>query len=204
MMPPQAHAASSLHFERTSMPDIRTLRPALKAPLEPARLSREDASRRRAMLLHPANFKPSTSPGSEAGGRAGELSSRFECLHADLVGRGLAEKDARTEVARIAAREVWDGFAAQLRRHRAAGRQLDANVLAVALASMQGMTLALLRHQGDLGYAIRAVSTALRRLRYNGGLLERLHPHGSPAFTDATITLQSLEAFLARPQTKAA
>lgn len=186
------------------MPDIRTLRPALKAPPEPARLSREEACRRRAMLLHPSNFKPATSAGSEAGSKAGELSSRFACLHEDLVGRGLAENEARTEVARIAAREVWDGFAAQLRRHRAAGRQMDANVLAVALASMQGLTLALLRHRGDLGYASRAVSTALCRLQYNGRLLDRLHPHGSPAFTEATITLQSLEAFLARPQTKAA
>ncbi|WP_235565140.1 hypothetical protein [Arthrobacter sp. Soil764] len=151
------------------------------------------------MLLHPSNFKPSTSPGTDAGGMAEELSSRFECLHEDLVCRGLPDNEARTEVARIAAREVWDGFALQLRRHRAAaGRQMDANVLAVALTSIQGMTLALLRHQGDLAYASRAVSTALRRLQYNSGLLDRLHPHGSPAFKDAALILHSVEAFLRR------
>lgn len=180
------------------MPDIRTLRPARPSIQEHAPLSREEAARRRAMLLHPSNFKPSTSPGSEADRMAEELGSRFECLHEDLVCRGLPENEARTEVARIAAREVWDGFASQLRRHRAAGRQMDANVLAVALTSIQGMTLALLRHQGDLAYASRAVSTALRRLQYNGGLLDRLHPHGSPAFKDAAFTLQTVEAFLDR------
>ncbi|MDQ0733031.1 hypothetical protein [Arthrobacter sp. B1I2] len=189
------------------MPHIRTPRPARLSQATarlssraPARLSQEEAARRRAMLLHPSNFKPSPSPGSDAGARAQELSSRFKYLHEDLVCRGLPGNQARTEVARIAAREVWDGFASQLRRHRAAGRQMDANVLAVALTSIQGMTLALLRHQGDLSYAGRAVSTALRRLQYNGGLLDRLHPHGSPAFKDATVTLQSLEAFLSHRQ----
>jgi len=182
------------------MPDIRVLRHARLSPQETARLPQEEAARRRAMLLHPSNFKPSASPGNDAGARAEELRSRFECLYEDLVCRGLPEKEARTEVARIAAREVWDGFARQLRLHRAAGRQMDANVLAVALTSIKGLTLALLRNQGDLPYAGRAVSTALRRLQYNGGLLDRLHPHGSPAFDNATATLRSLEAFLSAGQ----
>lgn len=176
--------------------DIRTLR---TAPLSPA-----EAARRRAMLLHPSNFKPAASPGSEAGRRAGELSSRFQHLHEGLVAGGLTEEEARTEVARIAAREVWDGFASQLRDHRAAGRQMDANILAVALTSIQCMTKALPRHPGDLDYATRTVGTARRRLQYNGGLLHRLHPHRNPTFEDAVITLQSLEDFLVRAQPKAA
>lgn len=128
----------------------------------------------------------------------------LEFLHQELLCRGLPDNEARTEVARIAARKVWDGFAAQLRRHRAAGRQVDANVLAVALGSMQGMTFPLLRHRGDVDFASRAIGTARRRLRHNGGLLHRLHPHGNPAFDEADATFQSLEVFLARPRPRAA
>lgn len=193
----QAHPAGWLDFERTGMSaDIRTLRPVP--------LSQAEAARRRAMLLHPSNFTPAQSPADECGKQAEELAARFDCLHREFLDRGLSANEARTEVARTAAREIWDGFASQLRRHRAAGQQMDANVLAVALASIQCMTQALPRHPGDLDYAGRTVSTARRRLQYNGGLLHRLHPHRNPAFQDAVTTLQSLELFLSHPQRKAA
>ncbi|MFP5312982.1 MAG: hypothetical protein ACLGH7_11365, partial [Actinomycetes bacterium] len=91
-----------------------------------------------------------------------------------------------------------------LREYRAAGRQMDANIIAVALTSLQCMTKALPRHPADLEHAARTVSTARRRLQYNGGLLHRLHPHRNPAFEDAVIILQSLEDFLLSHQPKAA
>lgn len=175
--------------------------------LRSARVSQADAARRRAMLLHPSNFTPAPSAAGEADETAKkveELAHRFGCRQKELMEGGLPADEAVTEVARTAAREIWDGFASQLRRHRAAGQQMDANVLAVALASIQCMTQALPRHPGDLGYAFRTVSTARRRLQYNGGLLHRLHPHRNPAFQEAVTTLQSLEVFLTRPQQKAA
>lgn len=176
--------------------DILTFRPV---PVPQA-----EAARRRAMLLHPSNFKSAASTGTGAGRNAQELRTRFDRLYEDLTGRGLPANEARTEVARIAAREVWDGFATELRNHRKAGRQLDANILVVALTSIQCVTRALPRHPGDLEYAGRAVGTARRRLQYNGGLLHRLHPHRNPAFDDAVATFESLEDFLLRPQPKAA
>ncbi|TQJ58003.1 hypothetical protein FBY30_0204 [Arthrobacter sp. SLBN-83] len=167
-------------------------------------LSQVEAARRRAMLLHPSNFKSAaTTAGSEASGKAQDLRNRFECLYEDLMERGLSEQEARTEVARIAAREVWDGYASELRNHRTLGRQMDANILAVALTSIQCVTKALPRHPGDLEYAGRAVSTARRRPQYNGGLLHRLHPHRNPAFEDGVATFEALEDFL-RPQQRAA
>ena len=175
--------------------------------LRPVRVSPDEAARRRAMLLHPSNFTPAPSPAGEPGPTekdVEELANRFDRLRKDLTDRGLQADEARTEVARTAARDIWDGFAAQLRGHRAAGQQMDANVLAVALASIQCMTRALPRHPGDLVYASRTVSTARRRLQYNGGLLHRLHPHRNPAFQDAVVTLQALEVFLTRRQQKAA
>lgn len=172
--------------------DILTLHPA---PLPPS-----EAARRRAMLLHPSNVTPRASDSSlqEPGyaRQAEELAARFDGLHQEMLNRGLPAREALTEVARTAARDIWDGFALRLRRHRAAGEQIDANVVAVALASIQCMTRALPRHPGDLDYAARTVSTARRRLQYNGGLLHRLHPHRNPAFQEAVATLQSLEAFL--------
>jgi hypothetical protein len=176
--------------------DILTLHTALTPRVE--------ASRRRAMFLHPSNFTPDSSAGCEGGQKTDELAARFECLHEDLMDRGLPEGEARTEVVRIAAREVWDGFASRLRRHRVAGDQMDANVLVVALSSIQGLTLSLVRHPGDLAYASRAVSGARRRLQFNGGLLDRLHPHANPAFSEADTTFQSLEYFLSQSQATAA
>lgn len=175
--------------------------------LRPAQVSQAEAARRRAMLLHPSNFTPTPSAAGETDETAKkveELANRFGCLQKELMEGGMPADQARTEVARSAARDIWDGFASQLRRHRAAGQQMDANVLAVALASIQCMTQALPRHPGDLGYAFRTVGTARRRLQYNGGLLHRLHPHRNPAFHDAVVTLQSLELFLTGPQQKAA
>ncbi|MFC4395639.1 hypothetical protein [Arthrobacter sedimenti] len=175
--------------------------------LRPARVSQAEAARRRAMLLHPSNFTPAPSAAGETDDVAKKvkaLAGRFECFHKELVEGGVPADEARTEVARAAARDIWDGFASQLRGHRAAGQQMDANVLAVALASIQCMTQALPRHPGDVVYASRTVSTARRRLQYNGGLLHRLHPHRTPAFNDAVITLQSLELFLTGGQQKAA
>jgi len=176
--------------------DILTLHTAPTSPAE--------AARRRAMLLHPSNFKTAGFSGGEAVKKSDELTLRFELLYEELTGQGLPEENARTEVARIAAREIWDGFASRLRHHRAAGHQMDANVLAVALGSIQGLALPLARHAGDLAYARRAVSIARRRLQYNGGLLDRLHPHANPAFSEADATLQSLEVFLAQSEAKAA
>lgn len=98
----------------------------------------------------------------------------LECLHQELLCRGLPDNEARTEVARIAARKVWDGFAAQLRRHRAAGRQVDANVPAVALGSMQGMTFPLLRHRGDVDFERHST-------------FERLSTTGSACSTPAEV-----------------
>lgn len=72
------------------------------------------------------------------------------------------------------------------------------------LAALQGMTFPLLRHRGDVDFASRAIGTARRRLRHNGGLLHRLHPHGNPAFDEADATFQSLEVFLARPRPRTA
>ncbi|MGN7198660.1 hypothetical protein [Arthrobacter sp. SAFR-044] len=170
----------------------------------PPPLSQAEAARRRAMLLHPSNFSPESAPTGDAVEKAEELAGRFDPLYKEFLDRGLSANAARTEVARTAARDIWDGLASQLRRHRAAGQQLDANVLAVALASIQCMNNALPRRPEDLDHTVRAVSTARRRLQYNGGLLRRLHPHRNPAFHDAVVTLQSLEVFLARPQQQAA
>lgn len=169
--------------------------PADILTLRPAPLSHAEAARRRVMLLYPSNFKPESSQ-EEAARKAGELAVRFDGLHKELLDRGLPAGEALTELARMVAREIWDGFAFRLRRHRASGEQMDANVVAVALASIQSMIRALPRHPGDLGYASRTVSTARRRLQYNGGLLHRLHPHRNPAFQEAVITLESLEVFL--------
>lgn len=170
----------------------------------PVPLPQAEAARRRAMLLHPSNFIPASAPAGDAGAKAEELAARFDGLYREFLEQGVSVNEARTEVARAAAREIWDGFAFQLRLHRAAGRQMDANVLAVALASIQCMTRALPRRPDDLDHTVRAVSTARRRLQYNGDLLHRLHPHANPAFQDAVVMLQALEAFLARPEQKAA
>jgi len=170
----------------------------------PAPLSQADAARRRAMLLHPSNFVPASAPDRDATEKAEEQAGRFDALYKEFLERGFSANGARTEVARAAAREIWDGFAVQLRQHRAAGQQMDANVLAVALASIQCLNSVLPRRPEDPHHAVRAVSTARRRLQYNGGLLHRLHPHRNPAFQDAVATLQSLEVFLTRPQQHAA
>ena len=174
--------------------------PADILTLRPAPLSHAEAARRRAMLLHPSNFTPGNftpAPSQEeAADKAHALAVRFDGLHKELLDQGLPAGEALTEVAGTAAREIWDGFAFRLRRHRAAGEQMDANVVAVALASIQCMIRALPRHPGDPDYASRTVSTARRRLQYNGGLLHRLHPHRNPAFQEAVITLESLEIFL--------
>lgn len=164
--------------------------------LHTARTIRAEAARRRSMLLHPSNFSPAGSAASHTGERAEELAARFECLRRELVQQGVPENEARTEVARMASREVWDGFASQLRAYRAAGQQMDANILAVALGAIQCMALPLSRHPGDLGYAGHIVTKARRRLQFNGGLMDRLHAHANPAFGDADVTLQCLEVFL--------
>ncbi len=134
---------------------------------------------------------------------AEEPGTRFHCLCKELVGRGLPESEARTEVARIVARELWDKFASQLRHHRAAGHQMDANVLAVALGSIQCMAVPLARHRGDAISAGIAVSKARGRLQRIGGLMDRLHTHAHPAFKEADMILQSLEDFLSRSRPKA-
>jgi hypothetical protein len=126
-----------------------------------------------------------------------EMLGRWERLSRMLVAQGLPEDEARTEAARIGALEVWDGFANELRGHRAAGRQMDANVFALALRSIQGVNSRLTRRRGDLAAAQTVIQGAGRRLRRNGGLLDRLHDHWNPAFAQAQRTFESLEAFLA-------
>ncbi|NUT72213.1 hypothetical protein [Pseudarthrobacter sp. C4D7] len=176
--------------------DILTFRPA---PLPQAA-----AARRRGMLLHPSNVTPAAAPADDGIKQAEERARRFDPLFKEFRDRGLSANEARTEVARAAAQEIWDGLASQLRRHRATGRQMDANVLAVALASLQCMTGALPRRPEDLDHAVRTVNTARRRLQYNGDLLHRLHRHRNEAVQDAVDTLQALEVFLARPHQHAA
>lgn len=176
--------------------DIFTLRTALAPGTEEAR--------RAAMVLHPSAFKRIEPGGSAAGIYAEQLAIRFESWYEQLTGQGLSDGVARTEVARLATRQVLDGFAARLRHHRAAGQQVDANVLVVALSSLQGLVLPLAHHSGDVHYAQRAVNMARRRLQHNGGLLDRLHPHGNPAFGEADATLEALEIFLTGPHQEAA
>jgi len=108
----------------------------------PARLPQAEAARRRAMLLHPSNFISESAPAGGSGKEAEELAVRFDSLYQEFLDQGLPANQARTEVARTAARDIWDAFASRLRGHRAAGQQLDANVLAVALASIQCMNIA--------------------------------------------------------------
>lgn len=183
--------------ERNGMPaDILTLPTAITAKVQTAR--------RRAMLLHPSSHNRLQTGEGTAAAHAERLAARYEYLFQQLTEHGLPDGEARTEVARIAAREVWDGFAAQLRQHRAAGQQMDASVLAVALGSIQGLALPLARRCGDVDYASRAVSLARRRLQHNGGLLHRLHPHGNPAFSDADAALEALEHFLSQSRQQAA
>lgn len=176
--------------------DIFTLRTAL-AP-------GSDEARRAAMHLHPSTFKRIEAGESAARVHAEQLAIRFESWYEQLADQGLPDGVARTEVARLATRQVLDGFAARLRHHRAAGQQGDANVLVVALSSLQGLVRPLAHHSGDVHYARRAVSMARGRLRHNDGLLHRLHPHGNPAFGEADATLEALEIFLAGPEQKPA
>lgn len=172
--------------------------------LHTAPASETETACERARAVHPSNFKRTASPEDEPGMTATELQTRFDRLLGELLGRGVPEDEARTEVARIVAREVWDGFASRLRRHRASGQQMDANVLAVALGSIQCMAVPLAHHRGDLVAAGSAVGRARRRLQHNGGLMDRLHTHTNPAFREADALLQALEEFLAHSRSVAA
>lgn len=94
----------------------------------------------------------------------------LECLHQELLCRGLPDNEARTEVARIASRKVWDGLAAQLRRRPPGGRQcarggpgLDA-----------GHDFPLLRHRGDVDFERHST-------------FERLSTTGSACSTPAEV-----------------
>lgn len=127
-----------------------------------------------------------------------DMAGRWEGLHLVLVRQGLTEDEALTEAARIGALEVWHDFADRLQAHRAAGRQMDGDVLALALRSMQGVGSRLARRPGDLTAARRVIQGAARRLRHSGGLLDRLRDHWNPAFGRAQRTFESLEAFLLR------
>ncbi|WP_334171403.1 hypothetical protein [Sinomonas sp.] len=166
-----------------------TVRPRLHAlPSEP------ESSRSRALRAHPSNHQPS--PGSQPQPPVDDdLVSRWDRLRLVLVNQGLSDREARTEVARIAAAEVWDEFAEELRRHRAAGRQSDANALAVGLRSMQGVTQPILRHPGDVTVARSALGRARRRLSHNGSLLDRLQERPNP-LRRAEHAFRILEAFL--------
>ncbi|WP_138445100.1 hypothetical protein [Sinomonas susongensis] len=121
--------------------------------------------------------------------------SRWDRLRLVLIGQGLSDCEARTEVARIAAGDVWDEFADELRRHRAAGRQTEANAVAVGLRSMQGVTQPILRHPGDVSVARSALDRARRRLSHNGSLLDRLQERPNP-LRRAEHAFRILEAFL--------
>ena len=155
------------------------------------------SSRRESMRVHPSNHKPTQrrAPHSTQVVAEDELLSRWERLRLVLVRQGLSDEEARTEVVRIGALEVWDGFATELREHRAAGRQDDANVISVGLRSMQGATLPILRHPGDVVVARSALGRARRRLRHNGGLLGRLQGRPDP-LVRADRAFGILETFL--------
>lgn len=154
-----------------------------------------ETSRERSLRAHPSNHQaPPGAPRPEPTDE--DLLPRWERLRAVLVGQGLNDDEARTEVARIAAGQVWDEFADELRRHRAAGRQSDANALAVGLRSMQGVTQPILRHPGDVVVARSALGRARRRLSHNGGILDRrLHARSNP-LRRAEHAFSVLEAFL--------
>jgi len=152
-------------------------------------------TREAAIRLHPSNHTPSeeTAPAIV---EKDDLTSRWQRRQSFLVCQGLTDQEARTEVARIGTQELWQDLAGQLRTHRAEGRQIDANVLAVVLASMKGVTAPLTRHPGDVVAASNAIISAARRLRRNSGRLDRLHDHCNPAFIQAQRTFDSLTAFL--------
>ncbi|BCT78072.1 hypothetical protein SCMU_39140 [Sinomonas cyclohexanicum] len=153
-----------------------------------------ESSRERSLRAHPSNHRaPLDAPRPEPTDDDPLL--RWDRLRAVLVGQGLSDDEARTEVARIATAQVWDEFADELRRHREAGRQSDANAVTVGLRSMQGVTQPILRHPGDVAVARSALSRARRRLSHNGGLLDRLHPPSNPLHR-AEHAFSVLEAFL--------
>ncbi|MGN6406431.1 hypothetical protein [Sinomonas sp.] len=166
-----------------------------------ARNDRNDSARRASMAAHPSNHMPKGpaplhSPGPHAREpREDDVVPRWERLRLVLVQQGLTDEEARTEVVRIGALEVWDGFASELREHRRAGRQDEANAAAVGLRSMQGATLPILRHPGDVVVARSALNRARHRLRHNGVLLGRLQDRPDP-LRRAERAFGILEAFL--------
>ena len=157
-------------------------------------MSAESPSRSESMRAHPSNHVPAR-PLAPEELREDELHPRWERLRLVLVQQGLSDEEARTEVVRIGALEVWHGFATELREHRAAGRQDDANAVAVGLRSMQGTTLPILRHPGDVVVARSALGRARHRLRHNGGLLGRLQERPNP-LQRAERAFRLLETFL--------
>ncbi|WP_138415768.1 hypothetical protein [Sinomonas gamaensis] len=159
-------------------------------------MARHESARRASMAAHPSNHTPKA-PGTDHSGepREDELIPRWERLRLVLVQQGLTDEEARTEVVRIGALEVWDGFASDLREHRRAGRQNEANAAAVGLRSMQGATLPILRHPGDVVVARSALNRARHRLRHNGVVLGRLQDRPDP-LRRAERAFGILEAFL--------
>ena len=158
-----------------------------------AAASAEEA-RAKSLRAHPSSRAPKT-PRPPAAPPELDALPRWERLRLVLVDQGLSDEEARTEVARIAAGEVCDRLADELRQHRAAGRQTDANVVAVGLRSIQGVTLPILRHPGDVVVARSSLSRAQRRLHHNRGVLDLLHER-SHALRRAEEAFRILEAFL--------
>ncbi|MGT2461785.1 hypothetical protein [Sinomonas atrocyanea] len=146
-----------------------------------------------ALHAHPSNHIPTVPPRPAT---EEELAGRWNRLHATLVRAGLDEEQAWTEVARIAAGELWSEAADQLREHRAAAQREDARAFALALQSVRGVLQPLTLRPGDLPAARTAVTKARLRLQHNGELLQRLQrPH--PAFERTGQAFAALEAFLA-------
>ena len=168
--------------------------PATVRPRLHALPSEEETSRSRSLRAHPSNHQPSHDVPPQPP-VDDDLVSRWERLRLVLVGQGLSDSEARTEVARIAAGNVWDEFADELRQHRAAGRQKEANALAVGLRSMQGVTQPILRHPGDVTVARSALNRARRRLSHNGSLLDRLQERPNP-LRRAENAFRILDTFL--------
>ena len=160
-----------------------------KAPAFPIHRSRSVAA---AMNAHPSSHVPAVPPLPPTDE---ELAGRWDRLHATLVHAGLDEEQAWTEVARIAAGELWSEAAEQLREHRAAAQREDARAFALALQSVRGVLQPLTLRPGDLPAARNAVTKARVRLQHNGQLLQRLQrPH--PAFERTGQAFATLEAFL--------
>ena len=153
-----------------------------------------------ALRAHPSSHVPASAPRPATDE---DLAGRWARLHTTLVNAGLDEEQAWTEVARIAADELWSDAATRLRGHRAAAEREDARALALTLQSVRGVLQPLTLRPGDLPAARNAIAKARLRLQHNRELLQRLQrPH--PELERTGQAFAALEAFLAARGTRQA